>query len=406
MASHRPPTPIALYARNLFTGDRFLENRTVIIEGTKIIDVVPKKIPGATEAAFLTPAFIDAHSHIGMFRMGEADEGNDHSTQIQPLTDPVRSVMFDDPDFVDAVDFGVLYSCIMPGSGNLFGGRSRIIRNFAANQGNAVLRDFGYKMALGYNPRSTTGWRGERPNTRMGVYALLERRFDEVLLKEKRVRLQTEKKRYELGKKKLSTADIKREERFIVEEEANEWNREEQALLDVLHRRTPVKVHVHKEDDAMYLLALVDKYKLDISAEHTLDFFRQEPYDLLKRAGIPVVIGPLGTTKYKVELANESWKNLSHVIASGVQYGLMTDHPVIFTTALRDHLKYFLINGVSEVDALSVITKRNAEVLRVQDLLGSIKKGYLASVLTWDQHPLFLGSHPRMVIGEGKVLRG
>src|SRR5262249_5725026 len=150
----------------------------VEIRGGKIVSVKKGKPRRYDVSGIVTPGFIDAHSHIGMFRAGEPEgesEGNDTSQQIMPLLDPLNSVYFDDQAFSDAVDWGVLYSCIMPGSGNLFGGRSRIIKNFARHKGEAPYQDFGYKMALGFNPRSTQGWRGERPNTRMGIYAQLER---------------------------------------------------------------------------------------------------------------------------------------------------------------------------------------------------------------------------------------
>ena len=73
------------------------------------------------------------------------------------------------------------------------------------NRKNAVIKDYGYKMALGFNPRSTTDWKGDRPNTRMGVYALLEKKFDEVLNKRDKAELEKERSLHKLHK------DIKKE---------------------------------------------------------------------------------------------------------------------------------------------------------------------------------------------------
>ena len=128
-------------------------------------------------------------------------ETNDDSDQIQPLINPVNSIYLDDRAFVDAVDFGVLYSCIVPGSGNLLGGKAMIIKHYAKFTDEAVVKHYGYKMALGYNPRSTTMWKGTRPNTRMGVYALLEKKFDDLLLKKAKADLAKDKKLKELDKK-------------------------------------------------------------------------------------------------------------------------------------------------------------------------------------------------------------
>jgi len=52
-------------------------------------------------------------------------------------------------------------------------GKAVLIRNFAKDIGEAYMADVGIKMALGYNPRSTIEWQGDRPSTRMGAIAML-----------------------------------------------------------------------------------------------------------------------------------------------------------------------------------------------------------------------------------------
>ena len=163
---------IVIGAKVLFDGKKRLENKTVIVEGNKIVDVISKRIKPDFEG-YVTPGIIDAHSHIGMDREGEPyqeSETNDVTGQILPLNDPLNSIYFDDRAFKDTVDFGVLYSCVVPGSGNIIGGRAKIIRNFAKHRNDALLKDYGFKMALGYNPRSTKEWKGTMPNTRMVIY--------------------------------------------------------------------------------------------------------------------------------------------------------------------------------------------------------------------------------------------
>jgi len=116
----------------------------------------------------------------------------------------------------------------VPGSGNLLGGRARIIRHFAAHREDALFRDFGYKMALGYNPKSTQSWKGTRPTTRMGAYSHLEKRFDEVLQKEGKARAALEKKLADAGegadgeaKKALARKEYELE--LTTEEQAAAW---------------------------------------------------------------------------------------------------------------------------------------------------------------------------------------
>ncbi|MEA3392154.1 MAG: amidohydrolase family protein, partial [Candidatus Marinimicrobia bacterium] len=85
--------------------------------------------------------------------------------------------------------------------------------------------------------------------------------------------------------------------------------------------------------------------------------------------------------------------------------GLISDHPVILSSSLRDTLKYFMIYGMSESDAIALITRKNAEILGIDDTLGTLEKGKWASLIVWDKDPLHLGSFPKMVMAEGKILR-
>ena len=402
---------IVIKAKVLYDGKTKLENKTIVVEGNKIIEVSSEKVKADYEG-FVTPAFIDAHSHIGMDREGEPTqeaEVNDYTNQIRPLNDPLNSIYFDDRAFKDAVDFGVLYSCVIPGSGNLIGGRAMIIRNYAKNRDQAFIKDYGFKMALGFNPRSTTEWKGERSNTRMGIYALLEKKFDDLLIKKEKASLSREKKLIELNQKKKDKKLTKKEfgtERKIIEKEFElEFNSEEKAILELLSGKKIAKVHVHKDDDVLYLIKLVKKYNLNVTADHTGDVFNKEIFDELAKNKIPIVYGPLGSVGYKVELKHAYYQNAGLLMKSKAFFGLMTDHPVIQTIALRDSLKFFMIQGMSEEDAISLITYKNAKILGIDDVLGTIEKGKLASIIVWDKNPLHLGSFPTLVLGEGKVLR-
>jgi hypothetical protein len=83
----------------------------------------------------------------------------------------------DDPPFGESVQSGVIYSTVLPGSGNIIGGKAVLVRNFCKDIGDAYVMDVGIKAALGFNPRSTTEWKGERPPTRMGAITMLRENF-------------------------------------------------------------------------------------------------------------------------------------------------------------------------------------------------------------------------------------
>jgi imidazolonepropionase-like amidohydrolase len=92
-------------------------------------------------------------------------------------------------------------------------------------------------------------------------------------------------------------------------------------------------------------------------------------------------------------------------MASKAFYGLMSDHPVILTRSLRETLGCFLISGMSEEEAISLITYKNAKILGIDNVLGTIEPGKLASLVVWDKNPLYLGAFPKLVMAEGKILR-
>jgi len=395
----------------LFDGKKKYEEKYIIVEGKKIVDVSNKKMKADFEG-WVTPAFIDAHSHIGMDREGEPwteSETNDIINQILPLNNPLDSIYFDDRAFKDAVDFGVLYSCVVPGSGNLIGGQAMIIKNFGKNRDDAFMKTYGFKMALGFNPRSTTDWKGERSNTRMGVYALLEKKLDEILIKQEKAELSKDKKINELKtkykKKDISKKDYQIDKKIIERQSELSFSPEEKALLTLLSGQYTSKVHVHKDDDVLYLIHLAKKYSLNCTADHTGDVFHKEIFDELAKNNIPVVYGPLGSVGYKVELKHAYYQNTKLLMDSKAYYGLMTDHPVIHTIALRDSLKFFMIQGMNEEDAISLITYKNAKILGIDDILGTLEQNKLASLVIWDRNPLHLGAFPKMVMAEGKIIR-
>ncbi len=405
------PKKIIINASELYDGKKKLKNKAIVIEGNQIIDITDKQDKAHYEG-IVTPAFIDGHSHIGMDREGEPyqeGETNDKISQFLISNDPIDSIYLDDRAFQDAVDFGHLYSCIVPGSGNLVGGKAKVIRNFAENRKDVEVLDYGYKMALGYNPRSTADWKGHRPDTRMGVYGILERKFDEVLLKKHKADHEKDKA-IRAAENKLAKAEISKDEfnQMITDITVDynfKFSTEDNDYIKLLSGEKTAKVHVHKEDDVLYLIKLKEKYGLKVTAEHTADVWHKSIFNELAKAGIPIMYGPLASLGYKVELKHSYYQNVKLLMDSNADYALISDHPVILSTSLRDTLKYFMIHGMSDVDAISLITRKPAGILGIDEYLGTIEKGKWASLVVWDKDPLHLGAFPKMVMAEGKVLR-
>lgn len=398
-------------AELLYDGKGKSTDMDVVVENRKIVDVYKSK-GKSNITGIVTPAFIDPHSHIGMERQGEPvaeSEVDDTFKTISPMQNPVDSIYFDDRAFTEAVDFGVLYSCVIPGSGNLIGGKAVTIKNFAANRSVAVVDDYGYKMALGFNPRTENEHKPGRHNTRMGNASLLEKEFSEILRKEKQAKIKKERSLFELNReaeqRQFTEQEIQQNKKWIEDAYKLELSVEEWALFDLLKAKKTIKVHVHKEDDALYLIDLKKRYDLKITAEHACSIRSEEIFRELLKNNIPVVYGPMSSLDYKVELHRASYKNVVPLMESGVQFGLMTDHPVVLAHHLRDSLKYFLIQGMTPEKAISLISFENARLLNLDNCLGTIEAGKLASLIVWNRDPFHLGAFPTMVVAEGQAVR-
>jgi imidazolonepropionase-like amidohydrolase len=164
--------------------------------------------------------------------------------------------------------------------------------------------------------------KGKRPYTRMGVLAVLRSKLHDV-----REKMEKEKTKKD--------ADVT-------------YTAEELVLKSALIGEERLRVHVHKADDIASLLRLVDEFGLSVTVEHTCDIHEEEIYRELNTLGIPVVFGPMDSFPYKVELRHKKWGNIRCLIGSGVQFGLMIDHPVTLQKMMLFQLRWFLRAGLSK----------------------------------------------------------
>lgn len=372
----------AIKARVLYDGTPDGVKKDVYVLFDERIQGISKDRQGAEVIAegIVTPAFIDSHCHIGMARSGEPyyeDETNEQMNAIYPLVDAIHSVYMDDPAFRESVEHGVLYSHVMPGSGNIIGGKTAVIRNFGRDIEEAYVQHIGIKAALGYNPRSTTEWKGTRPSTRMGAVALLR----EQLIKAQKMKTLVKKKK-----------KMKEEVEPLTE-----------IFMDILDQKMPLMVHVHKEDDIMVLMQLIDEFGIKAVINHGGDVHSRELWEKVKKRGLDVIYGPIDAFSYKVELKHEYWGNVKYLAEVHPRFSIMSDHPFALQRNLHLQLRYFRRFGMSRPESISLITGTAADILGLKNI-GKIRKGALASLLVWNDEIFSLESYPTMVIGEGKVL--
>ena len=370
----------SIFAEALYTGTKYLKGKWINFKDQKIHSITSSERQiGEKVGAFdyVTPAFIDAHSHIGMERYGEGSEYdlNEGLNTILPLADALDSVHMEDLYFRDSVAAGVLYSCVMPGSYNLISGKTAILRNWAPTTLSALMGRAGTKAALGRNT-TIEDEDAERPVTRMGGLNILRAAFKESIDKKK----DKESFRYTWG--------------------------ELLALHDIQTGKERLRVHVHHDDDIAALLRLADEFNLNFTIEHALGAHTRssEVYRELAKRNISVVYGPLDCYRSSIELRWPTHENIATLLGSGIRFGLMSDHPEILQSTLRFSLRHFLAVGMSPADCIGLITIRNAEILGIDDQVGELKRGRMASLVGWSGDPFHMASRPRQVWAEGQLV--
>ncbi len=375
----------SVFAKTIYTGKSVVENAYLVFSDNKIIGVSKEK-KGELQGKFavITPAFIDPHSHIGMVRAGEPaseEESNENMESIITNADALDSIHMDDGAFTEAIEMGVLYSCVVPGSGNIIAGHSAVIKHYAKNSTEALIKRAGVKSAFGYNPMSTQDWKGQRPSTRMGAISILRTKLDEIKQK--------------IDKLKKAKGKDKNDITFTAEEAV---------LRDLLEQKNYLRAHVHKIDDIATLLRVVDEFNLKISVEHVMDVHQPEIFIVLKKRKIKVVFGPIDAFSYKVELKHENWRNIKHLVDSNVDFGLMTDHPVVPSGQLFMQTRWFTRTGLSKQEAIELVSRKNAAIIGLNKILGTLEKSKWASFTCWNGDPFDMTNYPVKVYGEGEVL--
>ncbi|MFN5269343.1 MAG: amidohydrolase, partial [Hyphomonadaceae bacterium] len=164
-----------------------IENGTIVFADGKIVAVgkdvaIPdgaKRVEG--RGKFVTPGIIDIHSHLGVYPSPGVQANSDGNEATDPNTAEVwaeHSIWPQDPGFNRAREGGITSLMILPGSANLFGGRSVTLKNVPSitEQGMKFPgAPYGLKMACGENPKRVYGSRSRSPSTRMGNIAVARR---------------------------------------------------------------------------------------------------------------------------------------------------------------------------------------------------------------------------------------
>ena len=146
-------------------------------------------------------------------------------------------------------------------------------------------------------------------------------------------------------------------------------------------------------------MRIADEFGYDLVIDHGTEAHLLA--GLIAARGIPVIIGPLFTSRSKVELRNRSLANPGRLAAAGVTIAITTDHPVVPINFLVHQATLAVKEGLDPVVALAAITINPARIAGIDDRLGSIEVGKDADLVIWSGDPLDVNSRVELALIEG-----
>ena len=366
----------------------------ILVEAGKILNVgkfdskdYPKAIVIDAKKNYVTPGIVDPHCHIGIFEEAIGFEGADGNEYTSPLTPELRAIDAIKPQdvaFKDALEAGVTTVCTGPGSANLIGGTFCILKTYGKTIDDMiVVEESSMKMALGENPKRVYSGKSQSPSTRMASAALIR----EALTKAKEYKQKLDD--YEKG---LS------ENKEVKKPDFNAKNHSLARVFDGF----PVKIHAHQQDDIVTAIRLIEEFGLNATIEHATEGHLVADY--LKAHNQSVIIGPTLGSKSKYELRNKSFIAGKVLHDAGVEFAIMTDHPVITLDSALTQVGLFVREGLDELSALRAVTINAAKVNHIDHRIGSIEIGKDADLVIWDGHPLHYMTKTNYVLVNGEIV--
>lgn len=334
--------------------------------GTKVIDAA---------GLCVTPGLVDAHSHRGQAETNEWSATAVPEVRIEDVLNSEQEGLF------FALASGITTGLSLHGSSNAIGGESIVIKNrWKDNPVDLVFKGAPrmVKFALGENVSEKLDPNGVRfPKSRAGVESVYRRAFEAA----KAYRQQWDD--FEAGRATRPRKDLRLE-----------------TLADILRGRVWVQCHSYRQDEMLMMVRLSQEYGFKIGAmQHALEAYKIAPE--LAQAHVPVSMFS-DAWDYKVEVFEAIPMGVSICVRAGVLTSVNTDTfggSVPLNVDAAKTMRY----GVSEVDALKLITINPAIQLGVDKWAGSLEVGKDADIALWTGHPLSVTSKCAMTLIDGEV---
>ncbi len=388
-APHKPfvLTNVHLLAGN---GDE-AENVSVMVVGTNISaigkDIV---IPKGTQiisgkGKWLTPGLIDIHSHMGVYAAPRTPNNADGNEMTNPVTAEVwaeHSIWPQDPQFELALAGGVTTVQILPGSGNLIGGRGVTIKNVPSLTVQGMKfphAPYSLKMACGENPKRVYGARKQAPSTRMGNMAGYRKAWIDAK------DYQSKWQDY-IKKAKAGDATAKPPKRDLKLE----------TLVGVLEGKIKVHNHCYRADEMAQMIDLSKEFGYKIAAfHHAVEAYKVAP--LLKKEGICAAMWA-DWWGFKQEAFDMVRENMALVDMVGACAIIHSDDGIGIQHLNQEVAKAMSAGRrmgleIKEAKAIQWATLNAAKSLGIEKQTGSVEVGKNADLVLWDGNPFSVYSH-------------
>jgi imidazolonepropionase-like amidohydrolase len=369
-------------------GSILLQNGRIAAVGANVTAPPDAEIIDAG-GRYVTPGLIDVHSHAGDYPAPGVPSHSDGNEATAPVTAHVwaeHSVWPQDPQFPRILEGGTTTLQILPGSANLIGGRSVVVKVVPARtvQGMKVPgARYGLKMACGENPKRVYAARG--PATRMGNVAGYRAAW---------IQAQAYRQKWD---KWLADPDGEPPARDLGME----------TLAEVLRGNILVHNHCYRADEMAQMIDIAREFGYRIrSFHHGIEAYKVA--DLLARDSIGASIWA-DWGGFKMEALDAVRANLALVHAAGARAIVHSDDPIGAQRLNQDAAKGLAAGRaagitLSEEDAIRWVTLNPAWALGLDDRLGSLETGKQADVVLWSANPFSVYAKPDRVWIDGVSL--
>ena len=375
-----------------------IDNGTVVFDQGKIVAVGANLAPPAGadvidgHGKWVTPGIIDAHSHMGVYPAPGVDALSNGNELTDPVTANVwseHSIWPQDPQFNRSRAGGVTSMLILPGSGNLIGGRATVVKNVPAISEQAMKfpgAPFSLKMACGENPKRVYGSKGRAPATEMGNVAGYRtawikaadyaRKWDDYHAKVKKGE-KAEPPTRDLG---LDT------------------------LAGVLRGEILVQNHCYKADEMSVMMDIAKEFGYRITMFH----HASEAYkvaDRLKQEDICLATWA-DWSHFKMEAYDGIEQNAAIAFAKGACVVIHSDDPII-DQHLNQEAAIAMASGnrlgipITRAQAIAWITANPAKAIGIGKQTGTLEPGKNADVVLWTSDPFSVYAKAEKVYVDG-----